>query len=128
MWVAVSPAPRMRWTFWARRRATAVRSVPSVRPGPARSGSLPCANDRCTSLVSATDHLDGVELCRAPGRVDGGEQDDDDGADERGVILVGVLGHHEALDLDQPFHLDRDPPQPLDRQLAEGDAAGGADQ
>src|SRR3954454_5189373 len=78
--------------------------------------------------VRAPDDLHRIILRRPASRVNRCDEHDDDRADERGVIVVRVLGHQKPLGFDEAFHRDGHAPQPLDRELARHEADGGADQ
>src|SRR5258708_6133163 len=81
--LAVSPEPRTRWTFCAWSSGTAAPL----------SGKSVCA----------TDHLDGVVFGRAPCRIDGREERNEDRGDERQVILAGMFAHQQPFGADQSF-------------------------
>src|SRR5688500_1032740 len=117
MCVIESSRPRKRCTFCAR------RSGPAAEPLGSR-----LAYGRVGALVGATDHLHRIVLRGPPRRVDRGDQCDEHGGEERDDVLARVLAHEQPLGFHEAFHLDWQPTQPFDAELAEDQADEGSDQ
>src|SRR5690349_18275386 len=98
-WVGLSAVPRIRWTFWARRRGMAG----CARNGSTRAGSVGCARGGMAWSMSATDDLHWVVGGSAARGIGGGEEDDDHRGNESDHVLAGVFAHEQTFGFDEAF-------------------------